>query len=49
MKRIPMNGDEQDALTRAKRFLRWRPGVRAQIKRQYNKRLRKKRKEAPDD
>jgi hypothetical protein len=34
-------GDEWDALTRAKRFHRWRSGVRAWIKRRFNKRQRK--------
>ena len=39
--RIPLHGDEEDALTRAKRFYLWRPGRRKEIKRGYNKRARK--------
>ncbi len=40
--RIPLKGgDEQDALTRAKRFLHWRAGERKKIKRRYNKRERR--------
>jgi hypothetical protein len=39
---LPMKtGDEHDALTRWRRFLNWRPGVRAAIKRGYNKRVRR--------
>jgi hypothetical protein len=34
-------GDEWDALTRGKRFHRWRAGVRAWIKRKFNKRQRR--------
>jgi hypothetical protein len=34
-------GDEWDALTRGKRFHRWRAGVRSFIKRKFNKRQRK--------
>jgi hypothetical protein len=42
MRLIPMKGgDEYDALTRWKRFLRWRPGERKAIKRGYNKRARR--------
>ena len=41
MKRMPMKtGDEWDALTKAKRFFRWRSGVRKRIKKQYNKKER---------
>jgi hypothetical protein len=36
------SGDEQDALTPWKKYLRWRPGVRKKIKRNYNKRIRRK-------
>ena len=42
MKRIPMNnGDEYDALTKWKRFIKWRSGQRKKIKRRYNKRERR--------
>ncbi len=42
MKRIPMTtGDEFDALTRWRRFLRWPAGVRAAIKRGYRRRERR--------
>lgn len=35
-------GDELDAFSRrARRLLRWRPGQRAHIKRQFAKRMRK--------
>jgi hypothetical protein len=34
------SGDEFDALTGWRRYLNWRPGVRALIKRRYNKRVR---------
>lgn len=34
-------GDEYDALTKAKQYYNWKPGVRKKIKRKYNKRLRK--------
>ncbi len=33
--------DEHDALTRWRRFVNWRPGMRALIKRGYNKRVRR--------
>lgn len=40
--RIPLkSADEYDALTRWRRFLRFRPGQRKKVKRQYNKRLRR--------
>ncbi len=43
---IPLaNGEEQDALTRWKRYLHWKPGERKKIKRAYNKRARKQAKE----
>jgi hypothetical protein len=39
---LPLKGGgEYDALTRWKRFLNWRSGVRAEIKRKFNKRVRK--------
>jgi hypothetical protein len=39
---LPLKGgDEYDALTRWKRLLHWRPGIRAWMKRKYNKRVRK--------
>jgi len=42
MKRKPFNtGDEYDALTKAKKFLHWRPGERKKIKRSYHKKERK--------
>ncbi len=34
-------GDEHDAFTRWRHYLHWRPGERAQIKRFYNKRVRR--------
>lgn len=38
--REPMKGgSEYDALTRAKRFYHWKPGVRQWIKRQFSKRV----------
>jgi hypothetical protein len=41
MKRMPMKtGDEWDALTKVKRFLKWRRGERKRIKKQYNKKER---------
>ena len=43
---LPMKtGAEHDALTRWRRFLNWRPGVRASIKRGYNKRVRREEKQ----
>jgi hypothetical protein len=42
MKRMPLKtSDEYDALTRWKKFLKWRPGQRKKIKRAYNKKERK--------
>jgi hypothetical protein len=42
MKRMPLgSADEYDALTRWKKFLKWRPGQRKKIKRTYNKRERR--------
>jgi hypothetical protein len=44
--RIPLSGgDEYDALTRWRRFLRWRSKQRKRIKSQYNKRIRRREKE----
>ena len=41
-KRIKMiSGDEFDALTRWKKYLKWRAGERKRIKRKYNRRERK--------
>jgi len=49
-KRIPLKGgDEYDALTKARRFHRWRKGKLKAIKRAYNKRFRKHNKEMKDD
>lgn len=47
MKRIKkIDGDEQDALSkRYKRFIHWRSGERKRIKRKYNKRERRMRKQ----
>jgi hypothetical protein len=40
--RIPLRGgDEQDAFSGWRRLLRWRPGDRKRLKKQYAKRLRK--------
>lgn len=36
-----IDGGEYDALTRMKRFLGWKPGVRKGIKRKHNKRQRR--------
>lgn len=36
-----INGDEEDALTGAKRFFRWRPGEWKRIKRGYWRRVRR--------
>jgi len=42
-----VGGDEVDAISRrARRLLRWRPGVRQWIKREFNKRVRAARKRA---
>jgi len=38
MKRMPMKtAEEYDALTKTKRFLKWRCGQRKRIKQRYNK------------
>lgn len=40
--RIKLNsGDEYDALTKAKKYFKWRAGQRKKIKRGYNKRIRR--------
>ena len=42
MKRMPLKtGDEQDALTRARKFYHWKRGQLKRIKRAYNKKERK--------
>jgi len=42
MKKIPLKGgDEYDALTKARKFYRFAPGIVKKIKRKYNKRFRK--------
>ncbi len=38
-------GDEYDALTGWRKYLKWRSGVVKRIKRNYNKRFRKQQKE----
>ena len=44
---IPLKGgDEYDALTRWRRLLRWRPGERKAVKRQYQRRERREAKRA---
>ena len=45
-KRIPMKGgDEYDALSKSRKFLRWKSGQVKKSKRAYNKRFRKYSKE----
>lgn len=47
MRRIPLiNGDEYDALTRAKQYYHWKAGDRRKIKRAYRRRERQKAKRA---
>ncbi len=42
MKRMPFsNGDEEDALTKARKFYHWRPSQIKKIKRSYHKKERK--------
>ena len=49
-KRIPMKGgDEYDALTKARKFYKWKTGQVKRIKRAYNKRFRKHGKEIDDE
>ena len=48
-KRIPMKGDEYDALTKARKFYLWKAGQVKKIKRAYNKRLRKHNKDVKDE
>lgn len=41
-KRLPLKGgDEYDALSKARKFIRWKSGQLKKIKRAYNKRFRK--------
>jgi hypothetical protein len=40
MKRIPLTPEEQDALTPWRRFIKWRTGQVAVIKRRYRRRER---------
>lgn len=48
--RIPLkSGDEHDALTKARHWYNWRPGIRKLIKRAYNKRFRRAGREIPLD
>lgn len=43
-RRIPMiDGDEYDALTPWRKYIRWRAGERRRIKRRYNRRDRRRR------
>ena len=45
-KRVPLKGgDEHDAFSKARRFLRWKSGRLKKIKRAYNKRFRRSSKE----
>lgn len=40
--RRKLNGDETDAFSRrARKWLKWRPGVRKKIKQLYNRKLRR--------
>jgi hypothetical protein len=39
--RVLRNGDEEDALTAWKRYVRWAPGERRRIKRGFNRRQRR--------
>ncbi len=45
MKQILKSGDEYDAVTGWQRFLVWRPGERAAIKRRLRRRLRREAKQ----
>lgn len=48
---VPLkSGDEYDALTRFRKFLKWRPGDRHKIKRAFRRRVRRmfKKEEACD-
>tara|TARA_B110000483_G_scaffold239073_1_gene316895 strand:- start:413 stop:616 length:204 start_codon:yes stop_codon:yes gene_type:complete len=48
--RIPMKGgDEYDALTKARKFYKWKAGQVKRIKRAYNKRFRKQGKDIDDE
>lgn len=45
MKRIPLiNGGEQDALTKARKYYNWKRGIISRIKRAYRKRFGQKEK-----
>jgi hypothetical protein len=49
-KRLPLKGgDEYDALSKARKFTRWKAGQLKKIKRAYNKRFRKHSKGRTDD
>lgn len=41
MKRPPRDGEEQDAFTGWRRYLRWKPGQLRKVKRRSNKRDRR--------
>ena len=42
MKRVPLrSGDEMDAFSKSRKFLRWGRGALKKIKRNYNKRFRR--------
>jgi|TARA_B110000285_G_scaffold113754_1_gene129031 hypothetical protein len=48
-KRIPLkNADEYDALTKGRKYHRFRSGILKKIKRGYNKRFRKLAKREPE-
>ena len=48
-KRLPLKGgDEYDALSKARKFIRWKSGQLKKIKRAYNKRFRKHTKDRDD-
>lgn len=47
--RIPLKGDEQDALTGWRHWLYWRAGERKAIKRGYNRRERRTVKQRIED
>lgn len=49
-KRIPTKGgDEEDGLSKSRKFYMWKRGQLKKIKRAYNKRFRKHTKEIKDD
>jgi hypothetical protein len=45
-RRTRKGGNEQDSLSRAKKYYRWRPGERAAIKAAHNQRVRHQVREA---